>query len=566
MSAELRKTKPVRIGFLAVCFAVMAVLLLVRLLYWQVLRRGDVAQSGAADELDVESIGWRGTIYDSRLHYLAVPSLVYDVGASPVLITDTLRVAGLLAPLLNVPEPDIVAELGKTESAYVPLARGLPTVNGQAVKELKIPGIKLDARPGRYYPEGPMAAAVLGFVNGEQCGFYGLEEQYDSRMRGINGTSRAGAPQVLFDLPFGQAPRNGADLVLTIDRVVQRAAEKHLEQALKDYGAESGCIIVMDPRTGAILAMATLPGFDPNAYASAPSNAVFLNRAVSEQYEPGSVFKIVTMAAALEAGAVQPGDTYVDDGQVLVGGRTFRNWNGRAYGRMTMTEILAHSLNTGAIWVVQRLGEARFYEALRRFGFGQTTDVDLPAEIAGTVREPGMPDWWPADLAANSFGQGLAVTPLQMITAVSAVANDGVLLRPYVVDRIVQDGQVVWQAAPVPVRRVISEETATTLTQMLVDALPQETPLGVVPEYTAAGKTGTAEIFIDGKYDEQLVIASFAGYLPADDPRLAILVKLDRPKREAWGSRAAAPVWSSLASEICAYMGIPPDQARVVRP
>ncbi len=565
MSAEFQRTKPVRLACLAICIAVVAVLLVLRLLYWQVLHREEVVQAGTPEQFDISAIGWRGTIYDAHGRCLAMPSLVYDVGATPRLITDTLAVAGLLAPLLNMPEPEIVARLSHTELSWVSLTQGLSTGNGQLVKGLRLDGIKLDIRPGRYYPEGPMAAAVLGFVNSEERGYYGLEERYDSVLRGSDG-KRADAPQVLFDLPFAQAPRNGADLVLTIDRVIQRVAEKHLQQALRDYEAESGCIIIMDPRTGALLAMAVAPSYDPNAYGSVTSDTLFINKAISEQYEPGSVFKVITMATALDAAAVRPGDTYEDRGWVEVGGRVFRNWDRMAHGVSTMTDVLARSLNLGAIHVALTLGESRFYEGVHRFGFGQPTGVDLAGEVAGQVRVPGDANWWPADLAANSFGQGLAVTPLQMVTAVAALANRGVLMRPYVVDRIVEDGKVVWQATPQPVRQAITPETAATLTDMLVDALPVETELGVVPHYTAAGKTGTAEIFVDGKYDEQLVIASFAGYLPADRPRLVMLVKLDRPRRDPWGSRAAAPVWRAVASEVCTYLGVPPDRVSVGDP
>ena len=563
MSADLQKTKPGRLAFLAICFAVMAVLLSLRLFYWQVLHRNEVLQSNnTIEEVDISAIGWRGTVYDRSNHALAVPSLVYDVGASPQLITDTMRVAGLLAPLVHMPEPELVAKLSQ-KVTYVPLARSLSAIEGETIRELDLLGIRLDPRPGRYYPEGSLAATVLGFVGGEGRGMYGVEQQYDARLRGTDGTKHASGPQLLFNLPFDQPPRNGTDLVLTIDRAIQYSAEKNLQQALRDYEAESGSIIVMDPRTGAILAMAVLPSFDPNAYASAPSASAYVNKTISEQYEPGSVFKVVTMAAALDAGAVRPNDTYLDRGRVVVGGRVFQNWDGRAYGLSTMTDILAHSLNLGAIEVAQRLGADRFYAAVRRFGFGQPTGIDLPGEVAGSVREPGSPDWWPADLATNSFGQGLAATPLQMLAAVATVANKGVLMRPYVVDRMVENGRVVWQASPQPVRRVISAVTADTLTGMLVEALPRETSLAVVPGYTTAGKTGTAQIPTQSGYEEDAVIASFAGYIPAKDPRLAVLVKLDRPKREAWGSRAAAPVFRKVALEVCAYLGIPPDQAQV---
>lgn len=558
MTADFQRTKSGRVAIVAICYAVMAIVLLMRLCYWQLLRRDDVfrASYGSGSGLAAET--WRGGIFDSHGHYLAVASLVYDVGASPEAITDTKKVAGLLSPLLGVSEPDLVSSLS-VKQAWVPLARGLPAATGQAIRNLKLLGIKLDVRPGRYYPEGRLASAVLGFVNNEQRGFYGVEERYDAELRGSQGSKMPGGPQVLFDLPLSSSPQSGVDLVLTIDRVVQRAAERSLDQALRDYEAQSGVIIVMDPRTGAVLAMAVAPGYDPNAYARVSSESAWVNRAISEQYEPGSVFKLVTMAAALDAGAIRAGDIYEDRGQVEVGNRVFYNWDRRAHGRTTMTQILAYSLNVGSIDVALKLGQSRFYEAVRRFGFGEVTGIDLAGEIPGTVRVPGTPYWSISDLAANSFGQGLAVTPIQMVTAVAALANGGRLMRPYVVDRVLMDGQVISQTTPQVVRQVVAPQVARELTEMLIRALPEETPLGVVPRYTSAGKTGTSQVFVGGRYDENDIIASFVGYLPARDPRFVILVKLDHPRREAWGSRSAAPVWRSLATELCTYMGVPPD-------
>ncbi len=563
MSAEFQRIKPGRLAFLAICYGVMAIVLLLRLFYWQVLRRDDVLRNSPSNDASIGAAAWRGCIYDSHGHYLAVPSIVYDVGATPRSITDPVQVAAVLAPLVQVREQDLFTKLSQKDRSWIPLAQGLSAPQGRAIKDLKLLGIKLDVRPGRYYPEGRLAASVLGFVNSEQRGYYGVEEYYDLRLRGSLGPQVAGQPQVLLDLPVLQMPRDGADLVLTIDRVVQAAAERYLEKALRDYQAASGEIIVMDPRTGAILAMAAAPSYDPNAYAEVKTTEAYINPAISKAYEPGSVFKVVTMAAALDAGVIRHDDTYFDRGQIEVGGRVFRNWDNQAHGRMNMTQILAYSLNVGAIEVAMRLGEDRFYEAVRRFGFGEVTGVDLAGEATGTVRVPGTPYWSITDLAANSFGQGLAVTPLQMISAVAAVANKGVLMRPYIVERMLVDGRVVWQASPQPIRRVIAPQVAAELTEMLARALPEETPLAVVPQYTSAGKTGTAQIFVNGQYDERAIIASFAGFLPADDPRFAVLVKLDRPQREAWGSRSAAPVWRSLAGDLCAYMGIPPESARV---
>jgi len=562
MSAEFQKTKPSRLAFLAIFFAVMAAVLVARLFYWQVLRRDDVLLNTPGIEPGLGAAAWRGSIFDAHGHYLAVPSLIYDVGATPRSITDTQEVAGRLAPILGIPQDQLLEKLKQNDLSYVSLAKGVSADKGQAIKALNFFGIKLDANPGRYYPEGSGAATVLGFVNSEQRGYYGVEEYYDSRLRGSLTGNAAGSP-VLLGLPIVRAPRNGADLVLTIDRVVQLDAQRRLEKALKDYQAESGCIIVMNPRTGAVLAIASAPTYDPNALSQVSSDANFVDQAVSVPYEPGSVFKMVTLSSALDAGAIRPEDTYVDTGKVEVGGRIFENWDHRAYGVTDMTGILAHSLNLGAIEVARRLGTDRFYEAVQRFGFGETTGIDLAGEVPGEVRMPGSPNWYPADFAANSFGQGLAVTPIQMITAVAALANDGKMMRPYVVDHMVADGQVIWQAQPQMVRQVVSPETAHEFTDMLIKAMPVETSLAVVPGYTSAGKTGTAQIFINGRYDDTAVIASFAGYLPAKDPRLAILVKLDRPKLQAWGSRCAAPVWRDLALDLCAYLGIPPDNAQI---
>ena len=558
MSAEAQRSRGNRLLFLAACFLVAAVALSARLVYWQIIRREDykLFQSGSGG---VSAMALRGTSYDAPGHYLAVPSLLYDVGVSPRAITDTNQVIEQLATILQVEEATLREALQETELEYVPLAQGLPASVGRRIKALDLFGVKLDLRPGRFYPEGRLAAAVLGFVNSTEQGYYGIEERYDMRLRGTEGFRIASGPQVLFDLPLVQAPRNGADLYLTIDRVVQRAAEKHLQAALSEYGADGGSIIVVDPRTGAIMAMAVAPTFDPNNLANITSFDIFVNSAISCQYEPGSVFKIVTMATALDAGVVTRNERYWDAGKVEVGERVFQNWDRQAHGSTTMTEILAKSLNVGSIYVAQKLGPSRFYDGVRRFGFGELTEVDLAGEVPGTVRQPGEPDWYPADLAANSFGQGLAVTPLQMVMAVAAVANKGVLMQPYVVSRIEQDGEVIWQATPQPRRRVMSREAAEILVDMLVEALPQETPLGVVPHYKSAGKTGTAQIFKNGRYDEEDIIASFAGFLPADEPRVVALVKLDRPRRQAWGSRAAAPVWRDLATELCAYLGIPPD-------
>jgi cell division protein FtsI/penicillin-binding protein 2 len=356
-------------------------------------------------------------------------------------------------------------------------------------------------------------------------------------------------------------PQDGTHLVLTLDRNIQYLVEQELAKAVHDYQADSGTIIVMDPKTGAILAMASYPSYDPNRFYEVPME-LYVNPAVSHQYEPGSVFKVLTMAAGLDAGVITPDSTFYDSGAIEVGGVIIHNPDRRAHGLVTMTDILAYSLNVGITYVSTSLGEERFYDYLKSFGCGEHTGIDLDGEVAGTVKEPGSKDWYKSELATNAFGQGVAVTPLQMITAVAAVANRGSLMKPYIVERIVYDQDVV-VTQPTVVRRVISAQTAEQLTDMLVEAVERGTELAIVPGYDIAGKTGTAQIPVGNGYDPQLTIASFVGYAPADDPRFITLVKIDKPRLDPWGAEVAAPIFRAIAERLFVLLDIPPDSVRL---
>ncbi len=288
-----------------------------------------------------------------------------------------------------------------------------------------------------------------------------------------------------------------------------------------------------------------------------------MDPAVSEVYEPGSVYKIITMAAALDSGLVTPDDTYQDSGSILVGGRPIYNWDFSARGTVTMTELLEHSLNVGAATLSTRMGWETFYHYVRRFGFGEAAGIDLAGEVPGLVKVPGDPDWYEADLGTNAFGQGIAVTPLQMAASVAAVANQGVLMRPHLVERIVWPDGSESKIEPVVRRQTVEAETARALTAMLVASGAGETSLARIPGYTVAGKTGTAQIPIPGGYDPQGTVASFVGYLPADEPQILILVVLVRPTASPWGSVVAAPVFRAIAERAVDYLGIPPDDVRL---
>ena len=358
----------------------------------------------------------------------------------------------------------------------------------------------------------------------------------------------------------------GTDLILTIDRTAQAIAEEELARGLKDTGAKSGSIIVMNPRNGDILAMASAPSYDPNAYADLVNDKSdqFVDPAISSNYEPGSVFKIITLAAALDLGTVTPETTYLDTQYIEVGGRLLWNWDRQGHGVVNMIEMMAKSLNVGAATLSTRMGQQNFYRYLRAFGVGRPTGIDLQGEAAGLLRtrDTDPADWSEADLGTNAFGQGLAMTPIQLVTAVAAVANDGLMVQPHVVKQIV-DGDKVTTAQVVKVGRPITERTAHTLTDVLVQAVEQEVKFAQVPGYRIAGKTGTAQIPIAGGYDDPWTIASFIGYGPASNPQLIILVKLDRPTSSPYGSATAAPVFQRVATRLFALFGIQPDTQTV---
>jgi cell division protein FtsI/penicillin-binding protein 2 len=355
-------------------------------------------------------------------------------------------------------------------------------------------------------------------------------------------------------------------LVLTLDRTVQALVEDELARSVHEYQAEGGTIIAMDPRTFEILALASLPNYDPGRYNDSydMDPLPFEDPVVSQQYEPGSVVKVLTVAAALDAGLVNPETTYHDQGRIEVGGLMVENATRRAYGDQTVADILIQSLNVGAAWLGMQMGPGIFYSTMQAFGLGRPTGVDLAGEVPGQLLLPDDYErWHDSNLGTNSFGQGLAVTPIQLISAVATIANDGARLRPHVVGRRVAfDGTVsTWQ--PVVELQAISPQTARTLTEMMVRVVEEGVPQARVEGYRIAGKTGTAQIPIPGGYDREGTIASFVGFGPVPDPQLIILVKLDRPKTSSWASETAARSFQRLAGRLFMVLGIPPDGTRV---
>jgi cell division protein FtsI/penicillin-binding protein 2 len=555
-----------RLYSLYVVLAFIGAIIAAQLVRLQVLEQADWDKARKANVTRMTTVkAPRGRIWDRDGNPLADNVTLYQVTADSQNVNMKMAIEQL-APLLNIPPGEMRAKLA-TQGKPALLATRLPMALGETVGKLDLWAVYSTPYWQRTYPERQLLSHVIGFVNAQGTGYYGVEGHYDSLLRGNQRVMEEKRDAYAEPLPFDMArldePRPGADLVLTVDRTFQALTEAELAQALSETGAKSGTIIVMDPRTGAILAMASLPAYDPNNFIETPTEQ-FVNPAVSAPYEPGSTFKIVTMAAALEEKRVKPESVYNDTACIEIGGLPICNWDRKAHGTTSMIDLLALSLNVGSARLATQMGGQTFYRYLQAFGIGRPTGVDLQGEAPGKLRTPGDLDWHESDLGTHSFGQGLSVTPIQLISAVSAVANDGVQMRPFVVAQKIE-GKQVSTAKPTQLGRVLTVQTARTLTNMLEQAMEREASMAKVPGYRIAGKTGTAQIPIPGGYDDPWTIASFVGWGPVSDPKLIILVKLDRPTISPYGGQTAAPVFSRLAARMFILMGVPPDRVQASR-
>ncbi|MFQ5595010.1 MAG: peptidoglycan D,D-transpeptidase FtsI family protein [Anaerolineae bacterium] len=553
-SLALRSRK--RLVMLAAALMAAAFLIISRLVYWQAIIEDE---SLAGEMSSIQTITpRRGAIFDRRGYPLAVELYTYTISASPNQIDDPAATARQLARFLQIPMEDIWNAIRDPRLKYALVARNVNAATGEAIATLDLPGVELTIEPQRRYPNGTLAGHLFGFVNQEGVASFGLEEYYDRQLSGLKGSWGGGVLQRRL-VPA----HDGYDLVLTIDRVIQSMVEEKLAEGVEQFSAAGGSVVVMEPNTGAILAMASYPPFDPNQYATTAEER-WANPAIAAQYEPGSVIKVLTMAAGLDAGVVEPDSTYQDLGTIEYGGAFISNWDKIAHGTTTMTKMLQLSLNLGAVHIADALGRDRFYRYMQAFGLGQSTGVDLAGESPGLLRTPSHRSWYTADLATNSFGQGMATTPLQVTVAVAAIANGGTLVKPYVVDRVLDGDTIVYQSRPTTIRRVISRQAANETTDLMVSVVDGEVVQAAMQGYTVAGKTGTAQIPIAGGYDPSNTIGSFVGFVKADDPRFVVLVKLDSPNVHR-GSRTAAPVFKEIAEELVQLLRVPPDDFRVAR-
>ena len=572
----MRQQYAIRSFILVICLAIAGVAVIVQMVRIQSSEQAKIFISQGdryAGEFHM-FYPERGEIYDRHGHLLAGNRTVYEVGVSLSEMEDSEAMARILSTYLGLTFEDVYDKLTNSPETWEYIVVqdyvGAETVTSlQALiqqfdetDDPRLSGLGFKPHFQRSYPETALASNVLGFVTRDGRGYFGIEEKYNDLLAGNPVQVWVPRdPNKALEIP--RVP-NGTTLVLTLNRDLQASVESILDDALFEYGAENGTIIVMNPRNGEILAMAATPRMNLNDYSnyfSLYDNGSQYNRSIGMAYEPGSVIKVLTMAAALDSGTVRPDTPFIDTGSIQVGGITIQNWNRDAWGQQNMVGCLQHSLNVCMAWISSQMGSQTFYGYMERFGLGHPTGIDLSGEAMGRLKIPGDTDWYPVDLGTNAFGQGISVTPLQMLMATSAIANEGRMVTPHVLYSMVRDGHqynVPSQYAGSP----ISDETARTLSDMLALSLEEESSQALLAGYRLAGKTGTAQIPTDFGYDAFHTNVSFIGWGPVDDPQFMIYIWLQRPSASIWSSETTAPVFSKVAEQTVIQLNIPPDIVR----
>lgn len=561
-----------RLSAVALALVICLLLVVLRLFYWQILRGDELSKTARSQYHAAYSIGVpRGLIRTSDNFPLVANKPVYTLAVDPMLLKDERKMFSDVLPLVAATASESAKRsmvdkwqelLAVKNVRWVPLAKALPSSTAESIGNLSVSGLELQMGLVRDYPEASMAANLLGIVasdkDGNQKGYFGLEGFYDRELEGHPGLvdeekDARGQPILLgkFEKRNSEA---GRDLVLNIDRGAQFIAESTLADGLKQYGAGEGTVTVMNPKTGAVLAMTSLPTYDPRNFAAEDTN-LFHNSVVGKSFEPGSIFKPVVMAAALNEKVITP-ETTCDrcSGPWKVGEYWIHTWNDKYYSGESMADVIVHSDNVGMTFVADRLGGKKMLSYFKKFGVGQPTGIDLEDEDFTPMRDEK--DWYPIDYATVAFGQGIAMTPIQVIRAIAAIANGGVMMEPHVVAKIVgDDGDKV--IAPKSLGRIVSQEAAETTTRMMVSAVENgEAKWARIKGFKVAGKTGTAQITISGKYDKEKTNASFVGFLPADNPKFVMLVTLHDPQTSPWAAETAAPLWFVIAKRLIVYWGV----------
>lgn len=548
--------------------------LLMRLFYWQVVK-AEYLQSQAEKQhfSDTKIDAVRGSIFFKDNSILASSNPSFSLFALPKALgkEEKVTVAYKLGKVLSEDDSETLAKEflnNLSQDLYwIQLQKNLSIDQKKQIEALNLEGIGFTQDSRRFYPEGSSSAHLLGFVGsdakGQAKGYFGLEGYYDGELKGIPGTLRnekdaSGLPILIGNFLKRQA-QNGKDLILNIDPTVQFIVENSLKKGIEKYGAKKASVVVMDPKTGGIISLAAFPNYDPFTFFEYQKE-LFKNSVVADQYEPGSTFKVLVMAAALNEDLVKA-DTKCDicSGPISIGGFTIRTWNNKYYPETDMKDTIVHSDNTGMVFAAKKLGIDKFYSYITSFGFGEPTNIDLQDESSPQIR----PDkaWKEIDLATASFGQGIAVTPIQMVRAVSAIANGGYLMEPQVVKGIKDPDGKVFTIKPKIIRQVIKEQTAQVVKEMMVSAAREgEAKFLKTPGFKIAGKTGTAQIPVAGHYDESKTIASFVGFAPADNPKFVMLVRYDEPSSSIFGAETAAPTFFEITRQLLLYYKIAPTE------
>ncbi len=554
-----------------VCLASGAIV--IKLFLLQVLSHGkyvDMAQRQHEMKVDIEAE--RGEIFmqdEAELYPLAINREIQMLFAVPREIKNIEEDSKKISEITGVSEMEIKEKLRKPNDMYEVIKRKLSEEEAARIREAKIAGIYLQPENYRYYPGGELGSQLIGFVGSDgknMRGMYGLESFWQEKLAGSVGVVRQkgdsrGRWISISDREIDPA-RNGSDLILTVNHTVQYEVEKILKSSLEKYAADSGSVVVLDPKTGKILAMANAPGFDPNQYATTEDISLFSNAAISKSYESGSVFKPITVAMGIDCGKINHNTTYVDSGVVKEAGYEIRNSDLKANGVQTMTQVLENSLNTGVIYVEKLVGNKVFGEYVRKFGFGEKTGIELPSESPGNIRNLDNIEI-DINFFTASFGQAITVTPLQLAVAYGVLANEGVMMKPTIIDSMKHFNGTVEEIEPREVRRVVSADTARSLGEMLRSVVTKgHGKRADVPGYLVGGKTGTAQVAKIGSkgYEEGINIGSFAGYAPINDPQFVVVVDLYNPKNVEWAESSAAPTFGEVMKFLLEYYRVKPTE------
>jgi stage V sporulation protein D (sporulation-specific penicillin-binding protein) len=553
-----------RIWSVYISLLIFFILIVCRLFFVQVVS-GDSYQLQAAKQhfFELPIAANRGNIESSDGNKLVINQPSYLVYLEPRNIKDRGALISALSHYLGMDSSLINNLVDAPGRIWAPLVHKVGSEIVDTLSQLHLSGLGYEKESKRFYPEASTAAHLLGFVgadvNGTPKGYFGLEGYYDRELRGkpgmlIQEKDVQGNPIIVGDVKKVEA-QDGRTLILWLDRSVQNIAETRLSDGIKKYGAKSGTIVIMNPQTGGILAMASFPTYDPADYEKY-NRDLYRNPVVADSYEPGSTFKSLVMAAGIEENLISP-DTMMDEnGPVKIDQYQIRTWDNQYHGIISMTDVLVHSSNVGMVFIARKLGLPKMLSYLHAFGFGVPTGIDLEDEMSPDLRPDS--DWKEIDLATVSFGQGIAVTPIQMVRAVSVIANGGMLVEPHVVQAVKDKNGEVVNIKTKNIRRVIKPQTASIMAEMMVAAVDRGEAKWAKPKgYRIAGKTGTAQIAVAGHYDDKKTIASFVGFAPADNPKFVMLVTLQEPSSSQWGSETAAPLFFGVSQDLFNYYGIP---------